>query len=259
MPSTEAQPAERERKARTAELLRRAAGAHGRELREIQDEVVCLNLPVARELARSFRGRDVDLEDLEQVACLALVRAVRAFRPGAGADLLSYVVPSVRGELRRYFRDHGWTVRPPRRVQELQAALPRAEEVLRQRLGQDPGPGELAGHLGVDPAAVVEARSARGCFVPASLDAPGGRESGATVGERLGGPDAELERAEARVMLAPAVRRLSRRERRILELRFLRGCTQAEIGADIGVTQMQVSRLLGGIYGKLRSQLAEAA
>jgi RNA polymerase sigma-B factor len=158
--------------------------------------------------------------------------------------------------VKRYFRDFGWTVRPPRRIQELQAQISRASNELSQSLHRSPKPREVAEFLGIDVDSVIEALAADGCFTPASLDVPVGEDGTGSLGELLGGEDADLGRAEARILLGPAVRRLKERDRRIIELRFFYGWTQEQIAQDIGVTQMQVSRLLSRILSDLRSELA---
>ena len=188
--------------------------------------------------------RGIGKDDLMQAAYVGLVKAVQGFDPSFERDFLSYAVPTVTGEVKRYFRDYGWTVRPPRRVQELQAQISRASSELSQTLHRSPKPSEVAEFLSVDVDSVIEALAADGCFTPASLDVPVGED------------DADLGRAEARILLAPAVRRLAPRDRRILELRFFHGWTQEQIAGDIGVTQMQVSRLLARILSDLRAELA---
>lgn len=245
---------EGDRKSETARLLGEAAAAEGEQRAALEEEVVRLNMQVATEIARRYHGRGVPGEDLDQVACLGLVKAVKAFDPSHGSDFLSFAVPTVRGEIRRYFRDFGWTVRPPRSVQELQARLVSAEAELFQRLGRSPRPSELAEHLGVELDLVLDSLAANGCFTPDSLDAPVGPGE-ANPADRFGGADPAFSRAEARVALAPLLRGLTPRERRILEMRFCRGLTQAEIGADIGVTQMQVSRLLARLLTRLRRRM----
>lgn len=223
---------------------------------ELAEEVVRLNMAVARDVARRYDGRGIAIEDLQQVAYLGLVKAVQHYDPDKATDFLSFAVPTIRGEVRRWFRDAGWVVRPPRSVQERQARVASAQQDLWQDLGRLPTPEEIASALDDDPAAVRDALAARGCFAPSSLDAPArGVDGGSDVGERLGECDSGYARIEARVALKPLLGELTPRERRILELRFVTGATQAEIGADIGVTQMQVSRLLTGIFARLRTQL----
>ena len=243
--------AQERRRVETTRLLVEAREAEGDARAALEDQAIRLNMEVATEIARRYHGRGIANDDLDQVAYLGLTKAVRGFDPTKGTDFLSFAVPTMRGEIRRYFRDFGWTIRPPRSVQELQPRLTAAEAELIQQLGRSPRPSELAAHLGVDLELVLDALSANGCFTPLSLDAPSPSGDGAPT-ERLGGPDAAFGGAEARVALLPLLRDLSPRERRILELRFGSGLTQSEIGAQIGVTQMQVSRLLARVLTKLR-------
>jgi RNA polymerase sigma-B factor len=245
-----------DRRTATARLFEQAAGATDGEKHALEAEIVEINMVVASDCARRYRGRGIATDDLDQVAYLGLVKAVQGFDPDRGHDFLAFAVPTIRGELRRHFRDHGWALRPPRSIQELQTRILAVEGELTQELGRSPRPSDLAQHLEVDLEHVLDALAANGCFSPASLDAPV-PEGEAALGDRLGGLDAAFDSAEARVTLTAVMRGLTARERRILELRFFGGCTQAEIGADIGVTQMQVSRLLNRILGRLRERLVE--
>ncbi len=249
-----------DRAARTQELFDELLTATDDDTaRRLRDGVVELNLCVARSLAHRYRDRGLDVEDLEQVAYLALVKAAHRFDPTAGHDFLSYAVPTIRGELRRHFRDVGWVVRPPRRIQELQGRVADVQMGLTMRLGRSPRAGELADELDEQRSDIEEALGAEGCFVPASLDRPVGERGTASVGDLLTAEDDERGRAEARIVLAPVVQQLAERDRRILQLRFFEDRTQREIGEDIGVTQMQVSRLLSRILDDLREALAEPA
>lgn len=251
-------PETADRAARTQQLLdelRAAPDDH--TARRLRDAVVELNLCVARSLAHRYRDRGLDVEDLEQVAYLALVKAAHRFDPEAGNDFLSYAVPTIRGELRRHFRDVGWVVRPPRRIQELQGRIAEVQVDLTCRLGRSPRAGDLADELDERRSDVEEALGAEGCFVPASLDRTVGEHDTTSVGDLLSSQDDEQGRAEARIVLAPLVQRLTERDRRILQLRYFEDRTQREIGEDIGVTQMQVSRLLSRILDDLREALDE--
>lgn len=247
------------RRERTARALADIGRTRSERRRvELLDYVVRINMDVARSLAGRYLNRGIEEDDLVQVAYAALTRAARDFDPRRHKDFLSYAVPTIRGELKKHFRDHGWTVRPPRRIQETQARIIRAEGELIQMHGRAPRPSEVAAHLGVDLDDVIDAMSADGCFVPSSLDRPlAGVEdtSLTTVGDQLGQEDLAHLAAEARAMLAPLLRGLKERDRRILYLRFFEGCTQQEVADDIGVTQMQVSRLLARIMRDLRAQL----
>jgi RNA polymerase sigma-B factor len=220
---------------------------------------VILNRPVATTLAGRHRGKGIPMEDLEQVAMLALVRAVHQFDPGREQDFLTYAVPTIRGELRKHFRDYGWMVRPPRRVQEIQSAVITCRDSLARHSGQIPTVEEIAEALDEEVANVEEAFAAQGCFQPASLDRPLGDEGGATVAERLVDDGHEKAAAEARVMLTPALRSLPPRDREIVRMRFFEDCTQQEIADAIGVTQMQVSRLLRRILRDLQRAIAPPA
>jgi RNA polymerase sigma-B factor len=222
--------------------------------RALTTTLIETNAGVARSMASRYRNRGIDLDDLEQVALLGLTKAAQRFDPGAGHDFLSYAVPTIRGELRRHFRDAGWMVRPPRRVQDLQSRISRAQEELESSLGRSPRPSEVAVHLGVAIDDVVEALTADGCFTPTSLDGPVG-DGSSSLGDLLGFDDRATEAAEARIVLEPLVGRLSPRDRRILRMRFVDECTQQEIAEEIGLTQAQVSRVLTRILAGLRADL----
>jgi RNA polymerase sigma-B factor len=243
----------------TEQLLLNARDADPEERTQLLDEVVRRNMKIAGDVAHRYRGRGIGTDDLQQVAYLGLVKAVQAFDPAKGANFLGFAVPTIRGELRRHFRDHGWVVRPPRSVQELQARITACEADLYQELGRSPRPSEIAERLEVDLDLVLDSLAANGCFVPSSLDAPTGDGEGQDLGERLKFEDPGFSRAEAKVVLQPLMRELNARDQLILELRFFRGWTQAEIGREIGVTQMQVSRLLSGILQRLRQAMGQRA
>jgi RNA polymerase sigma-B factor len=237
----------------TNRKLREAWGAPPAERRQLVDEVIVANLGVARSVARRFANRGVAVEDLEQVACLALVRAANRFDPAQADDFLAFAVPTIRGEVKRYFRDHGWTVRPVRRVQEVQGILQRAG--VTDTDGRPTNPAEIAARLGLDVDEVREALGAVGCFHPKSLDEPVAADGTQTFADTLVDDDfQEHEAAEARVMLRALIKDLPSRDRLIVYLRFFEGRTQSEIGAEIGVTQMQVSRLLSRILNDMRSR-----
>ena len=241
----------------TARLLAQIAETTDEvEQKRLRDEIVVLNMGVARAIVSRYRDRGISYDDLLQAAYVGLVKAVQGFDPSYERDFLSYAVPTVTGEVKRYFRDFGWTVRPPRRIQELQAQISRASNELSQTLHRSPKPREVAEFLNIDVESVIEALAADGCFTPASLDVPVGEDGSGSLGELLGGEDADLGRAEARILLGPAVRKLKERDRRIIELRFFYGWTQEQIAQDIGVTQMQVSRLLSRILSDLKQEIA---
>lgn len=251
----------RERRSRvTAELLAEAANATGEHRKQLLDQVVVENMRVARAIAARYRGRGVALEDLEQVAHAALVRCVHKFNSKSADDLLSYAVPSIRGEVRRYFRDHGWMVRPPRRVQEIQSQVIATRDTLSED-GKAPDFASIAAALDVPVDDVRDALRAQGCFQPVSLDKPVGEDGGSVLGDLLAGGAADdnddFDSAEARVVLRPALRDLTERERRLIHLRFVEGLTQTEIAAELGVTQTQVSRLLSKLLATLRERIGQ--
>lgn len=225
--------------------------AHEREL------LVERHLPLAYRLASHYRDRGIPLEDIRQVAALGLVKAAAGYIDEPGRNFPSYAIPTINGELRRHFRDRGWFVRPPRALQEAQAAVRRAEETLTSELHRVPTDAELADATDVDEGAVRESRTLAACYSPRSLDAPPEGTTAAPV-DMLANRDDDMASAEWRVCLAEAMRELPERDRRILALRFVEERTQAEIGAELGVTQMHISRLLGRILDSLRENLGDA-
>ena len=228
----------------------------GADLDELTRQLIETNAAVARSMASRYRNRGIDLDDLEQVALLGLTKAAQRFDPSAGHDFLSFAVPTVRGELRRHFRDSGWMVRPPRRVQDLQTRISSAQEELESQLGRSPRPSEIATHLDEDTSDIVEALAADGCFTPTSLDARVA-DGSSSLGDLLGQEDRALAQAEAKVMLDPLMRGLTARDRQIVRLRYYQEQTQQEIADSVGLTQAQVSRVLTRILCDLRVGLAE--
>jgi RNA polymerase sigma-B factor len=244
-----------DRAERTHDLLMRAVTSDGAERERLHEEVVLLNVEVAESIVMRYRNRGVPVEDLVQVACLGLVKAVHGFDAAKSDNFLSYAVPTILGEVKRFFRDNAWVVRPPRRIQELQAEISGASARLMHETGRPPTPKEIADDLDLDSAVVSEALTADGCFAPSSLDRPAADDAGATLSDVLGDADPGFERAEAVVALRPLCQQLSERDRRIVYLRFFHEWTQARIAEEFGVTQMQVSRLLTRILKQLRAQL----
>jgi RNA polymerase sigma-B factor len=225
------------------------------ERRRLRDEVVVLTLDLADTVARRYRSRGIDQEDLVQVGRMALVKAVRGYRCGAGNSFPAYAVPTISGEIKRHFRDFGWAVRPPRRLQELRAGLAAAEDTLRQDLGREPTREELGQALLADADQVAEAQLTATAYHCMSLDAP--TPTGSSLADSVIHETSEFTRIEDHDALSRALTQLTDRERRILELRFVEEHTQAEIGAVLGVSQMQVSRLLSSILGRLRAELSD--
>jgi RNA polymerase sigma-B factor len=253
----ERQPSRQQRKTETARLFALVAETDDDARREeLVEQVIVANIGVAQSIARRFRGRGIADDDLEQVAYLALTRAAQKFRPAPGVDFLTYAVPTMSGELKRHFRDLGWTVRPPRRVQEVQSRVVHAYRAGHEA-GRPPSPSRLATELDLPEEEVREALAADGCFTPTSLDLPVRQDNdGLTLGQSLVSDDSdELRALDARLVLGPALRTLSDRDRRVLYLRFVEERSQSEIGEELGLSQMQVSRQLKRIMRDLRAQL----
>jgi RNA polymerase sigma-B factor len=242
----------------THRLLVQARSARPAERQKLHEEVVLLNLEVAETLVLRYRNRGVSHDDLVQIACLGLVKAAQGFDPDKSDNFLSYAVPTILGEVKRFFRDNAWVVRPPRRVQELQAAINEANERLSQTNGRAPTAEQIAEETGAAVGDVREALSAAGCFTPSSLDRSGTDDPATpTWADMLGSRERGFDRVEAAAVLQPLTRRLSPRDQRILYLRFFHEWTQAKIAAELGVTQMQVSRLLARILGQLRAAISD--
>ncbi|MEP6650114.1 MAG: sigma-70 family RNA polymerase sigma factor [Lapillicoccus sp.] len=221
---------------------------------EIVDTVVLLNLGLADGIAARYLGRGIDRDDLVQVARLGLVKAVRRFRPGLGQSFAGFAAPTISGEIKRHFRDTGWMVRPPRRLQELGAGIRDAEKELEQTLHRRPRIDELADALEVDEAQVRAARLAAASFHALSLDLPA--TPGQTPAEfSLEVTDDPFVAVEDAAWLRDAVADLTDRERLVLRLRFVDVLTQSDIAERIGVSQMQVSRILRATLTRLRARL----
>jgi RNA polymerase sigma-B factor len=218
----------------------------------LREQLVARHLGLAEYLARRFANRGEPLEDLVQVASLGLINAVDRFDPERGAEFSTYATHTIVGELKRHFRDKGWAIRAPRRMQELYLRLGKAVAALSQELGRSPTIAELASELRASEEEVLEALEAGQAYRSASLDAAV-NEEGDALAKRLGEEDQSLEEAESRAMLSPLLAQLPPRERLILELRFFEGLTQSEIAARLGISQMHVSRLLARSVAQLRA------
>jgi RNA polymerase sigma-B factor len=254
--TTDSAPSPEQRDLRAAALFAQLdATSDAAESERLRADIAELYLPVVQQQARRYSGRGESFDDLVQAGCIGLMKAINRFRTDHGSEFMHFALPTINGELKRYFRDFCWTVRPTRRIQELRVDVARAMSELRQTHHREPDVADVAEFLDADRREVEEAIASAGCYSPTSLDAPvdGGRDD--TLTAVLGDEDAGFERADAHVMLATAVSRLAPRDRYILGLRFFRGLTQREIADEIGVTQMQVSRLLTRMMLVLREQL----
>jgi RNA polymerase sigma-B factor len=228
--------------------------------RRARDELVTLHLPLVHFLARRFRDRGEPLEDLVQVGTIGLIKAVDRFDPQRGVEFSTYATPTIVGEIKRHFRDKGWAIRVPRRLQELRISLGRATAELSQKSGRAPTVAELAAHLGLSEDEVIEGLEGALAYSTTSLDAHVGGDDGdesPSLVDRLGGDDLDLEAVEYRESLKPLLAALPSRERRILALRFFHGMTQSEIAAEVGISQMHVSRLLAKSLATLREGMVD--
>ncbi|HET9172917.1 MAG TPA: SigB/SigF/SigG family RNA polymerase sigma factor [Actinospica sp.] len=259
-----ARPTAADREAQRAEtmrLLRRMVSLpeSDPERQRIRAEVIEDHMPYARRIARRYGSHGSTAEDFEQVAFLGLVKAVDNFDPEYGTGFLGYATPMILGEIKRYFRDATWSVHVPRRMQELTGAMHRAAEVMTAELGRAPTLHELSERLGVGMDELVEAMDAAEAYTTASLDRPvnhADTDDGASLGDLIGRNDPGYELAVDREVLRGLVDRLGERDRRILLMRFFEGMTQSEIGEKLGVSQMQVSRLIAKILAGLRDGFA---
>ncbi len=245
-------PAEdRETRERTAELFSRLP-----DDTSAREELVHLYQPLAEYLARKFAGRGEAVEDLIQVASIGLLNAVDRFDMSREVQFPTYAAVTIVGELKRHFRDKGWSVRVPRRLQEVGLRVNRVLGELWQELGRSPTVAEIAKKLELPEEQILEAMEAMQAYSTTSLDAPIG-EDGLTHGDMLPQDDDSLELLEAWASVGPTMRKLPRRERRILYLRFFKGLTQTEIADQLGISQMHVSRLLSQTLAQLRGAIEE--
>jgi RNA polymerase sigma-B factor len=217
------------------------------------DLIVSAYQGLALSLASRFGQRGEDIDDLNQVALLGLLKAVERFDPSRGTELTTFATATILGELKRHLRDRAWSVRPPRRIHDLYIAAQQAMDELSQLYGRSPTVAEVAAHTGAGAEDVLEALEAGGLRNSAPLDAmsAGGDDVGAPSWS--GGRDDSLAEVEGRMVVTPLLARLPERERRVLQLRFGAGCSQTQIGALIGTTQMQVSRILARCLAQLRA------
>jgi RNA polymerase sigma-B factor len=223
---------------------------------EAREELVSLYQPLAEYLARRFFGRGEPIEDLTQVASIGLLKAIDRFDTERGVKFSTYATATIVGELKRHFRDKGWALRVPRRLQESGLKVGRAVTDLYQDLGRAPTVREIAERTGLSEEEVLEAQETAQAYTTASLDAPTDEE-GSTTGDRLGTEEESFEFLEGWASVAPAIRELPPRERHILYLRFFRGFTQTRIAEELGISQMHVSRLLSRTLSVLREQVID--
>ncbi len=222
---------------------------------ELRNQLVRMHLPLVEHLARLFRKRGEPLDDLTQVATIGLIKSVDRFDPDRGVEFSTYATPTVVGEIERHFRDKGWAVRVPRRLQELRLALTTATAELSQLHGRSPTVHELAEKLAISEEEVLEGLESANAYSTLSLDVPDTDDESPAVADTLGAEDEALEGVEYRESLKPLLEDLPPREKRILLLRYFGNMTQSQIAQEVGISQMHVSRLLARTLAQLREKL----
>jgi RNA polymerase sigma-B factor len=220
-----------------------------------REELIVRHLPLVQALARRYANRGEPLDDLVQVGTVGLIKAVDRFDPSRGTDLAAFAAPTILGEIRRHFRDKAWAVRVPRALQERHALVARTVEEVTGRLGRSPSVAEVAGECGLSEEDVLDAMAAGDAYRPLTLSPPVGEDD--ATGIDPGAADPEFDHANDRVALRGGLERLPSRERLILLLRFREGLTQSEIAAQVGISQMHVSRLIRRALDALRDEVAE--
>jgi RNA polymerase sigma-B factor len=237
------------------DLLRRY---HERGDLEARERLIEQYLPLVRSLARRYSYRGEQLEDLVQVGCIGLIKAIDRFDVDRGVELTTYATPNIIGEIKRHFRDKGWSIRVPRGLQELNVRLSHLIEDLTVQLERSPTIPELAKAAGVEEEEVLEALESGQAYATLSLSAPASGDDNSDLDplESLGRIEHEYEVSEDRAVLAPGLKILDDRERRILQLRFYEGLTQSQIAQQVGISQMHVSRLIRRALEKIREEIA---
>ncbi|MFF9602586.1 RNA polymerase sigma factor SigF [Streptomyces sp. NPDC014684] len=254
VPATHHEPQDRSG-ARAMFLELRRLNAGSAEYAELRNQLVRMHLPLVEHLARRFRNRGEPLDDLTQVATIGLIKSVDRFDPERGVEFSTYATPTVVGEIKRHFRDKGWAVRVPRRLQELRLALTTATAELSQLHGRSPTVHELAEKLAISEEEVLEGLESANAYSTLSLDVPDTDDESPAVADTLGAEDEALEGVEYRESLKPLLEDLPPREKRILLLRFFGNMTQSQIAQEVGISQMHVSRLLARTLAQLREKL----
>ncbi|HEU4330171.1 MAG TPA: sigma-70 family RNA polymerase sigma factor [Lapillicoccus sp.] len=247
------------REEQTRQLLTDAAATRSTSRRNsLQEQAAVLNHPMALGVARPYHGRGVEDDDIDQVALLGLWKAVLGYTPSPTATFAAYAIPTITGEVKRHFRDHGWLVRPTRTVQEQTLALNHATSTLRHDLGREPDDQELSAHLNLSLTDLDRARQAQRGYHGQSMDTP---VQGAThsLAETLADGDDEFDLVDTALTLRRAIAELPDRDRELLQLRYSMNLTQAGIGQRLGVSQMHVSRLLRRVHEKLQLSLLPQA
>ena len=241
-------------KDRTRELFRRYR--EGDE--DARQQLIVNHLNLVRFLASKFKNRGEPLEDLVQVGTIGLIKAIDRFDPDRGLEFTTYATPTIMGEIKRHFRDKGWSVRVPRRLQELSAKVNQATDELTTELRRSPTADELAAKLGVDVEEVLEAMESSGAYTAVPLESGGDEDDAPSVISTFASEDSELASADDRILVEELLADFAPREREALRMRYEQGLTQAEIAEELGVSQVQVSRMLRKMIARMQEKLEPA-
>jgi RNA polymerase sigma-B factor len=244
--------------ARVTTMLKALACTDPRRER-VRRQAITAWAPLARRLARRYAPRPGTVDDIEQTAMIGLIKAVDRFDPDRGVDFVAYAIPTILGELKRYFRDHGWMIRLPRRLHDLHLKITEANARLTQTLGRPPTITDIAHDLRLSEEETIEGLEGGSAHQPASLSIPISADNDQELGDTVGADDYGYEFTEWHIDLRAAVADLTEREKRLLSLRFYGDLTQAEIADEMGLSQMYISRLLAATIAKLRVGLLPAA
>ena len=224
---------------------------------EARDQLIVSHLNLVRFLASKFKNRGEPLDDLVQVGTIGLIKAIDRFDPERGLEFTTYATPTILGEIKRHFRDKGWYIRVPRRLQELSAKVNQATDELTVELQRSPSVEEIAAKLGVGAEEILEAMESSGAYTSVSLEAGGSSEDDEAPAliDRLGSVDEDLDASDDRMVIDDAISDFSPREQEIVRMRFIDGLTQVEIAKRLGVSQVQVSRLLRRTLRKIQDKI----
>lgn len=241
-------------KEKTRELFRRFKEEGDMDARE---KLVMSHLNLVRFIANKFKNRGEPIDDLVQVGYLGLLKAIDRFDPGRGLEFTTFATPTIMGEIKRHFRDKGWSVRVPRRLQELSAKVNQATDTLTSQLQRSPTVAEIADYLDATVDEVLEAMESSSAYSSVSLEAPSGTDDDDTpsVIDRYATEDSDLAFTDDRIIIEEALASFSPREREVIEMRFLKGMTQIEIAEKLGISQVQVSRLLRRTLKKIQDKI----
>jgi RNA polymerase sigma-B factor len=222
----------------------------------LRERVIEAWLPLAQLLANRYHGRGEPDDDLVQTATIGLIKALDRFDPDRGVDFAGFAIPTILGEIKRHFRDRTWSIRVPRRLQEMRMAITEANTTLGHTLGRSPTVADIAAYLRVTEEQILEGLEGARAYSATSLSTPVGADGDRELGDTLGADDHEFDLVEMRMALGPALASLNGREQKIVALRFFGNLTQTQIAEQLGISQMHVSRLLSGALAKLRSSLS---